>query len=121
MQALVRRFLDERDIDCLDDMREWGYEPTPRQRAYITRQITRERTPLPFREAFARKFTGDKFGEATTHWKKLEDRIHRGLGNPCPLVIVGMSDEIVTFGEGKAALAEVEAAEEAAACEPAAK
>lgn len=112
MRALVRRFLDERGIDALDDMAEWGYLPTPRQRAYLTQQTTRARDPLGFRDAFSRKFVGDKFGEATTHWRKLEDRIRRGVGNPCPLVFIGLPDSIVTFGEGKAALAEVEAEEE---------
>jgi hypothetical protein len=45
------------------------------------------------------KFVADKFGEATTHWRKLEDRVHRGVGNPCPLVLIGLPDTIVTFGE----------------------
>jgi hypothetical protein len=39
--------------------------------------------PLTFQEAFIDKFVADKFGEATTHWRKLEDRVHRGVGNPC--------------------------------------
>jgi len=50
--------------------------------------------------------------EATTHWRKLEDRIHRGVGNPCPLVLIGLPDSVVTYHEGKAALAEVEATED---------
>jgi hypothetical protein len=54
----------------------------------------------------------DKFGEATTYWRKLEDRIHRGVGNPCPLVLIGLPDSVVTYHEGKAALAEVEATED---------
>lgn len=111
MRILVRRFLDERNINRLDDMAEWGYLPTPRQRAFIVQQTTRTAHPLEFRDAFSRKFTADKFGEATTHWRKLEDRIRRGVGNPCPLIYIGLPDSIVTFGEGKAALAEVEAAE----------
>ena len=111
MRGLVRRFLDERDVSGLDGMREWGYEPTSKQRAFITQQISRNTNPVGFRDAFSRKFTADKFGEATTHWKKLEDRIHRGVGNPCPLVFIGMPSSIVTFAEGKAALAEVEADE----------
>lgn len=53
----------------------------------------------------------DKFGEAAAHWRKLEDRVHRGIGNPCPLVLIGLPDSIMIFHEGKAALAEVEAAE----------
>jgi len=111
MRALVRRFLDERQIQKIEDMREWGYEPTSRQRAAIMKRMTRKRNPLTFREAFTDKFVGDKFGEATTHWRKLEDRVHRGVGNPCPLVLIGLPDSIITFHEGKAALAEVEAAE----------
>ena len=73
--------------------------------------MTRARNALTFREAFTDKFVADKFGEATTHWRKLEDRVHRGVGNPCPLVLIGLPDRIVTFDEGKAALAEVEAEE----------
>jgi hypothetical protein len=111
MRDLVRRFLDERDIHRLDDLRQWGYEPTSRQRAAIDRRVQRKKNPVPFREAFTDKFVADKFGEATTHWRKLEDRMRRGVGNPCPLVLVGMPDSIVTFHEGKAALAEIEAQE----------
>jgi hypothetical protein len=111
MRGLVRRFLDERQIQRLDDLRQWGYDPTARQRAAISKRMTRARSPLTFREAFTDKFVADKFGEATTHWRKLEDRVHRGVGNPCPLVLIGLPDSVVTFHEGKAALAEVEAAE----------
>jgi hypothetical protein len=107
----VRRFLDERQIQKLDDLKQWGYDPTTKQRAAINKRMSRRRNPPTFREAFTDKFVADKFGEATTHWRKLEDRVHRGVGNPCPLVLIGLPDAIVTFHEGKAALAEVEAAE----------
>lgn len=113
MRTLVRRFLDERQIQGFDDIREWGYEPTAKQRAAITKRITRKKNPLIFRDAFTDKFVSDKFGEATTHWRKLEDRVHRGVGNPCPLLLVGLPDSIVTFHEGKSALAEIDAAEAA--------
>ena len=112
MRELVRRFLDERNLNALDDLRNWGYDPTSRQRAFIDKQTTRRSNALGFREAFTNKFVADKFGEATTHWRKLEDRVHRGVGNPCPLVLIGLPDSIVTFHEGKAALIEVEAAED---------
>jgi hypothetical protein len=112
MEAMVRRFLDERQIQSFGDLAKWGYEPTSRQRAAITQRLTRSKNPLTFGDAFASKFVGDKFGEATTHWRKLEDRVKRGVGNPCPLVLIGLPDSIVTFHEGKAALSEVEAAED---------
>jgi hypothetical protein len=73
--------------------------------------MTRKRNPLSFRESFVDKFVSDKFGEATTHWRKLEDRVHRGVGNPCPLLLIGLPSSIVTFNEGKTALAEIQAAE----------
>jgi hypothetical protein len=111
MRDLVRRFLDERQIQDLDGLREWGYEPTSRQRAAIDKRVSRAKAPLTFREAFTDKFVSDKFGEATTHWGKLNARVRRGVGNPCPLVLVGLPASIVTFHEGKRALAEVEEAE----------
>jgi hypothetical protein len=92
--------------------KQWGYDPTTKQRAAINKRMSRLKNPLTFREAFTDKFVADKFGEATTHWRKLEDRIHRGVGNPCPLVLIGLPDSVVTYHEGKAALAEVEATED---------
>lgn len=113
MRTLVRRFLDERGIDDLDGLVEWGYEPTSRQRKSIAKRMTSAKNPVSFRDAFVAKFVADKFGEATTHWRKLDDRLRRGVGNPCPLILIGLPDTIVTFSEGKAALEEVEAAEAA--------
>lgn len=107
MRQLVRRFLNEREIDSLEDLLEWEYSPTPKQKAAIEKFTQRAKNPLNFREAFTNKFVADKFGEATTHWQKLEQRIRRGVGNPCPLLLMGLPDSIVTFGEGKAALEEV--------------
>jgi hypothetical protein len=100
MRALIRRFLDEHGINTVEDMASWGYLPTPRQRASIVQQTSRAANPMEFRDAFSRKFTSDKFGEATTHWRKLEDRIHRGVGNPCPLVYIGLPASVVIFGDG---------------------
>jgi hypothetical protein len=50
-------------------------------------------------DAWVDHFVGDKFGAATTHWSKLQDRVQRGVGNPCPLVLIGLPESIVTFGE----------------------
>lgn len=107
LRTLVRRFVDERHIGSFNDLKTWGYEPTARQRRAIEMRINRKKKPLSFEEAFVDKFVSDKFGEATTHWRKLDDRVHRGVGNPCPLVLIGLPDSIVTFSDGKAALEEV--------------
>ncbi len=111
LRRLVRRFVEERQIQSFEDLKEWGYEPTTKQRRAITNRTTRKRNPVSFQTAFIEKFVSDKFGEATTHWRKLEDRVRRGVGNPCPLVLIGLPETIVTFDEGKRALAEIEAAD----------
>lgn len=109
MRALVGRFVDERQITSLNELEKWGYSPTRRQRNAIEARMARSVSGNPLRDAFVSVFVTDKFGEATTHWAKLEDRIKRGVGNPCPLVLIGLPDSIVTFHEGQAALAEAEA------------
>lgn len=112
MRNLVLRFIEERQIRSISELKQWGYEPTSKQRAAIDKRMKRSKNPLSFADAFVDKFVSDKFGEATTHWKKLEDRVHRGVGNPCPLILIGLPDKIVNFDEGKTALEEILADEE---------
>jgi hypothetical protein len=97
IRQIVGKFLDTNEIANLDDLTQWGYEPTSRQKTAINGLVNRINEPLSFREAFCRKFVADKFGEATTHWRKLEDRVQRGVGNPCPLLLIGLPDSIVKF------------------------
>jgi hypothetical protein len=68
-------------------------ERTGAQRRRVAAQVARG---TPFAEAFARKFVADKFGAATTHWAKLEDRIDRGVGNPCPLLLIGLPETVLS-------------------------
>jgi hypothetical protein len=101
MRSMVGKFFDQRQIQTFEDLERWGYNPTTSQRKAIRSRVERSKDPLTFREAFVSKFVSDKFGEATTHWRKLEDRVHRGVGNPCPLVLIGLPDSIVSFGENE--------------------
>ena len=55
------------------------------------------RDSLSFADAWTRHFVADKFGAATTHWRKLMDRVDRGVGNPCPLLLIGLPASTVTF------------------------
>ena len=112
MRGLVGRFLEERQIQDFEDLKQWRYVPTLRQREAIESRMKRQRQPLTFRDSFVEGFVADKFGEATTHWRKLEDRVRRGVGNPCPLVLIGLPDSIVTFHEGKSALKVLQASED---------
>ena len=36
-----------------------------------------------------------KYSESTTHWNKLMERLQRGVGNPCPLLLIGLSASCV--------------------------
>jgi hypothetical protein len=65
---------------------------TRRQRESVQRLIDQQ---VPYAHAFARHFVHDKFGQATTHWSKLEERINRGVGNPCPLLLIGLPSSVI--------------------------
>lgn len=99
MRELVRRFAEDTSINSHDDMKRIGLNPTARQIREVMKRVSRENNPIPFRDAWTDQFVSDKFGMATTHWSKLQDRVLRGVGNPCPLVLVGLPSSIVTFGE----------------------
>lgn len=93
MPELIKRRLVERQVSGFDDLLFWGYRPTERQRAAIVARAKQ----VPFTDAVAELFVADKFGESTTHWHKLEDRLHRGVGSPCPLLLLGLPATIVSF------------------------
>jgi len=43
----------------------------------------------------------NKYGTATTHWDKLMDRVRRGVGNPCPLLLIGLPAAMIRFDTAK--------------------
>ena len=98
MQDYVRRFVQEEEIQGFSDLEKFGYSPTKRQREGVEQKLARAQNPLSFEDAFVQKFVSDKFGTATTHWSKLQDRIARGVGYPCPIALIGLPAEIVVFG-----------------------
>jgi Restriction endonuclease BglII len=99
MRSIVLRFASEKGINNNGDLERIGLSPTRRQLAEYGR---RHRGDTTFAQAWAAAFVQDKFGAATTHWRKLEDRVHRGVGNPCPLLLIGLPASLVTFGEPEA-------------------
>lgn len=93
MRERIERFAEGRGIVDFDGLAEFDAgSPTVPQRKQIDADIARQ---VPFVKAWARKFTSDKFGQATTHWSKLMDRVARGVGNPCPLVLIGLPSSII--------------------------
>ncbi len=99
MWEFVRKFAELEKIGSFEDLERLGLHPTPRQRRGVTEKIQREKKRLSFAEAWTNSFVSDKYGEATTHWKKLIARITRGVGNPCPLLLIGLPASIVRFDE----------------------
>ena len=99
MRAMVLRFAVENGINGPPDLDRIGLRPTRRQ---LTEYARRSRGETTFPQAWSAAFVQDKFGAATTHWRKLEDRVKRGVGNPCPLLLIGLPASLVTFGEPEA-------------------
>ncbi len=99
MPAMVLRFAVEMGIDGEADLERIGLDPTRRQLANYARRYRGETT---YAQAWAASFVQDKVGAATTHWRKLGDRVRRGVGNPCPLLLIGLPASLVTFGEPRA-------------------
>ncbi|MHA6264980.1 BglII/BstYI family type II restriction endonuclease [Arenibacterium sp. CAU 1754] len=90
----ITGWLRTNDLSSEGDLERLGIgDRTARQQARVAAQVARG---TPFHEAFAATFVADKFGPSTTHWAKLEDRVARGVGNPCPLLLVGLPDTILT-------------------------
>jgi hypothetical protein len=94
---LVLRFAKMHGVNSFDQLRVLGLDPTRRQVGAVMKRVERKRKPLPFDEAWASHFVNDKFAASTTHWEKLMDRVSRGVGNPCPLVLIGIPAAVVTF------------------------
>jgi hypothetical protein len=93
----VRRFATDRGIDSFEDLADNGYVPTPKQKANVLKRVERDKDPKPFADAWTDNFVGNKYGQATTHWDKLQHRVHRGVGNPCPLVLLGLPASMICF------------------------
>lgn len=100
MRDFVSKFAKLEEIQSFADLERIGLNPTRRQRKEITDRVERERKPLSFATAWTDSFVSDKYGEATTHWRKLSARITRGVGNPCPLLLIGLPASVVRFEPG---------------------
>lgn len=97
MRDMVYRFAVERSLGSHDAVEAFGMARTARQKKEVDKRVAN--AGMTFEEAWATHFVSDKYGAATTHWTKLEDRVHRGVGNPCPLLLIGLPASIVTFDE----------------------
>ena len=99
--SAVHRFAMERGIDSMARLAENGVTPTPKQRANILKRVERAKEPVPIATAWTDNFVSNKFGQATTHWDKLMHRVERGVGNPCPLLLIGLPASVIVFDAAK--------------------
>ena len=88
---MLLEFANREGLKSVDDLEPWNYAPTRRQRELIDARAAR----VGFKQGWVEVFVSDKFGEATTHWRKLTDRVERGVGNPCPLLLIGIPASVV--------------------------
>ncbi len=91
IRELIESFARKNGIDNINKINTY-YAPTERQKEIIEKA---SKSKGSFEQGWAHAFVSDKFGEATTHWRKLEDRVHRGVGNPCPLLLIGIPKDVV--------------------------
>lgn len=92
MRQLMEEFATSKKIESPEQLEPY-YDPTRRQRANYAKKA---RSAGTFAKGWADAFVSDKFGESTTHWRKLEERIARRVGNPCPLVLIGIPAAVIT-------------------------
>ncbi len=91
IQQIVKSCADYHGVYGFDDLQhQFDLNPTIRQRRSV--QGVREEFVIDW----SRRFVQDKFGRATTHWDKLMERIDRGVGNPCPLLLIGIPSSKIT-------------------------
>lgn len=86
---IVKTCAINHDVQGFNDLIQFDLNPTRRQ-SLMLKDATED-----FVDAWASKFVLDKFGRSTTHWEKLQTRISRGVGNPCPLLLIGIPNQLV--------------------------
>ena len=94
MRQFISDFAKTKKIDSFESLAPYD-DLTRRQRRIIEKKVANARSPVSFAEAWVTMFCSDKYGEATTHWSKLAERVRRGVGNPCPLILIGIPANVV--------------------------
>lgn len=95
LRTMIHDWASNEPITSFGDLKARDFKrQTERQEAIVTGRMNRGE---PFAKAWSGMFFADKYGMATTHWSKLQDRIARGVGNPCPLVLIGLPASIVNM------------------------
>lgn len=94
MREIILGWAAARGITGYRELTDFGLSLTDRQVGNIERRMDGD-----FVDAWSKVFVSDKFGTATTHWTKLQERMDRGVGSPCPLLLLGIPDSAVTISD----------------------
>jgi hypothetical protein len=86
MRELVEEFAQLRQATGFESFDDLNYSPSTKFKQKVNKKVEEGNS---FREVWAKEFVSSKFGTATTHFSKLMDRVRRGVGNPCPLLLIG--------------------------------
>lgn len=93
LHTMIQQWAEKEGVGSFADLQLRGFRrPTERQEVIVNARVNRGDA---FPKAWAQMFFNDKYGMATTHWSKLIDRVRRGVGNPCPLVLIGLPSSII--------------------------
>lgn len=88
---MMLEYAQDNELGSFENLVDAGFELTSKQKRNIQNAM-RNRN---FEEAWSHCFVKSKFGMATTHWDKLQLRISRRVGHPCPLLLIGIPSSIV--------------------------
>jgi hypothetical protein len=95
LRHVIRRFLESIYPFTLEQLINNGISLSDLAKTSINRFI-----PLA-KEAALERITStiynSKYGAATTHMDKLLLRLNRGVGNPCPFILIGIGKERLTI------------------------
>lgn len=93
LRDLIAGWARREKINSFEDLKDRKFKrPTERQEAIVSGRRARGDS---FEQSWAAMFFSDKYGMATTHWSKMMDRVARGVGNPCPLLLIGLPATVI--------------------------
>ena len=93
LERLVKDYALRHGLTDFSKLQEHDIGITDRQAKNVRTAMSSPHTD--FAAEWSKVFVRDKFGSATTHWSKLQDRADRGVGAPCPWVGIGIPLDVV--------------------------
>lgn len=94
LPELVYDYATKKKIESFEILAELDLVPTRRQKKIVQKAYNKHGD---FAAAWSQMFIKDKYGQATTHWRKLKARMDRGVGSPCPFIGIGIPLDVVNW------------------------